>query len=214
MALAARAGTGRSSAGPDARLAVARRIARVRHHRMLPRRPRRHRRPHPGRDGVRRPRRDGLWVDAGGAGGVRSPHRRCVVVGLETVGGPDVVAALAERLGERMAFSLDLRDGRPMGDVTSWPAADGLAIAVEAVRRGVRRLIVLDLARVGVGTGTGTEALCADLSAPFPHLHVTAGGGVRSRADLVRLRDAGVAAVLVASALHDGGLSRADLADL
>lgn len=162
-------------------------------------------------------RRDGfrLWVDAG----VRDVERGLtlgdavdrVVVGLETVNGPQVVATLAQRLGEQMAFSLDLHDGRPMGDGSGWRAADAKGIAVEVVRLGVRRLIVLDLARIGGGGGTGTETLCADLSAQFPHLHVTAGGGVRVRGDLLRLRDAGVSAVLVASALHDGELSRADL---
>ena len=45
----------------------------------------------------------------------------------------------------------------------------------------------------------------------IPGLEVTAGGGVRGRADLDRLKACGVRNVLVASALHDGRLSRSEV---
>ena len=73
---------------------------------------------------------------------------------------------------------------------------------------GVRRMIVLDLARVGIGEGTGTEKLCARLTAAHPSLEVIAGGGVRGPEDLRRLTGCGVRTALVASALHDGRLTR------
>ena len=52
-----------------------------------------------------------------------------------------------------------------------------------------------------------------------PGLHVRAGellagGGVRTRRDLERMRDAGCDGALVASALHAGEVGRADLQDL
>jgi phosphoribosylformimino-5-aminoimidazole carboxamide ribotide isomerase len=111
-------------------------------------------------------------------------------------------------------FSLDLKGGLPLADRQAWGEADAWAVAERAVGLGVRRLLVLDLARVGEGSGPGTEALCARLVREFPGLEVSAGGGVRGVADLGRLRDAGVAAVLVASALHDGILSPEDVARL
>lgn len=160
-----------------------------------------------------------LWVDAG----VREPEQAvslaagvaCVVVGLETVAGPAVLRELQRRLGpERLVFSLDLKNGQPLGTLDAWPSSEPLAVASEAVACGVRRLIVLDLARVGVGDGTGTEDLCRQLSRMFPEVAITAGGGVRGPDDLRRLRDAGVKAVLVASALHDGRIQPADLRDL
>ena len=83
-----------------------------------------------------------------------------------------------------------------------------------AVRLGVTSVLVLDLARVGMGGGTGTEELCQRLAQAHPMLHIAAGGGVRSVADIRRLGEHGVSTVLVASALHDGRLSRQDLADL
>jgi phosphoribosylformimino-5-aminoimidazole carboxamide ribotide isomerase len=154
-----------------------------------------------------------LWVDAG----LRNEHQGTtlagagidtVVAGLETVPGPEVLATLTERLGQRVVFSLDLRGGLPLA---AWGAADAWAIASEAVRCGVRRLLVLDLARVGTGQGTGTEELCARLAAAWPGVELAAGGGVRGADDLRRLREAGVTVALVASALHDGRLTRADL---
>jgi phosphoribosylformimino-5-aminoimidazole carboxamide ribotide isomerase len=152
-----------------------------------------------------------LWVDAGlrvaadavplAAAGVEG-----FVAGLETVAGPAGLAALTRDFGDRVVFSLDLKDGQPLGDVSAWDRDDGLSIAAQALALGVRRLLVLDLARVGGGGGTGTEDLCRTLVARHRGVEVFAGGGVRDSADLRRLRDWGLAGVLVASALHDGRL--------
>lgn len=157
-----------------------------------------------------------LWVDAG----LREVTQAChlaefgiesIVVGLETVTGPPALSAMAQALGERLVFSLDLREGKPLGDRIAWERRDVWSIAARAVRLGVRRLLVLDLARVGLGGGTGTRDLCARLCSAFPMVEIGAGGGVRHRGDLEELRACGVEAALVASALHDGRLTRADL---
>jgi phosphoribosylformimino-5-aminoimidazole carboxamide ribotide isomerase len=156
-----------------------------------------------------------LWVDAG----VRRPEDawqlaragvETVVVGLETAAGPAALGEIVAKLGPRSVFSLDLRDGAPWNPGDCW-AADAASIAAQAVELGARRLLVLDLARVGGGAGTGTDALCARLAAAYPEVELSAGGGVRNVADLQRLRDCGVRAALVASALHDGSLTAADL---
>lgn len=160
-----------------------------------------------------------LWLDAGITGRARAEAvARAgvagVVAGLETLAGPAELAAMAAALGPRLVFSLDLRAGRPLGALAGWRAADADSIAVQALETGVTRLLLLDLARVGTGGGTGTERLCTRLSRSFPDLELTAGGGVRDRADLVRLCACGVRNVLVASALHDGRLTRRDLETL
>ncbi len=158
------------------------------------------------------------WVDAG----VRTLHEAQalaevgtgIVVGLETLPGPDTLAAILAKYGERVMFSLDLRDGAPLGRCDGWKQPDTHGIAAEAVALGVRRLLVLDLARVGVGSGIGTEELCATLASAHPHVEILAGGGVHDRADLLRLKQCGVSAVLVASALHSGRVTRADIDSL
>jgi phosphoribosylformimino-5-aminoimidazole carboxamide ribotide isomerase len=156
-----------------------------------------------------------LWVDAGASGPEQAERLggavETVVAGLETLSGPDALAEMVAALGERLVFSLDLRDGAPLGACSRWPEGEGWAIAQEAITRGVKRLLVLDLARVGGASGTGTLELCARLAAAHPGLEISAGGGVRNLDDLRNLARAGVRVALVASALHDGLLGRADL---
>jgi phosphoribosylformimino-5-aminoimidazole carboxamide ribotide isomerase len=160
-----------------------------------------------------------LWVDAGvrevaTAVELAEHGIASVVVGLETVSGPAALAQAVGSLGSRLVFSLDLRGGAPLGSVAGWRSREPAGLADEAIGFGVRRLLILDLARVGVGTGTGTEELCGRVVAAHPEVEIAAGGGIRSRADLERLCDLGVRVVLAASALHDGSLTRADLEGL
>ncbi len=156
-----------------------------------------------------------LWVDAGirEAGAVAAlaaTSLERIIVGLETVTGPEVLDCLGPDLGARLIFSLDLKCGVPLGNRTAWGNADAEAIVRRVVAAGIQGVIVLDLARVGVGGGTGTEALCRRLAEQFPRLTIVAGGGVHRRDDLARLRACGVHAVLVASALHDERLKPED----
>jgi phosphoribosylformimino-5-aminoimidazole carboxamide ribotide isomerase len=158
-----------------------------------------------------------LWVDAGlrgpeTAGPLAAAGVQGLVAGLETLAGPEALAALCRAFGDRVVFSLDLKGGRPLGDLSVWTGAEPFALAAEAVGLGARRLLVLDLARVGEGGGTGTEDLCRRLSRAYPAVELAAGGGVRGVTDLRRLRDCGVAAALLASALHDGTLGPGDWA--
>jgi phosphoribosylformimino-5-aminoimidazole carboxamide ribotide isomerase len=166
-------------------------------------------------------RREGfaLWVDAGvrDAGAARrmaSLGVEGVVIGLETVRGPEELARACDDLGGRVVFSLDLKAGEPLGNRPAWRHQDARGIAAEAIAVGVRRLLVLDLFRVGEGGGLRTEALCAALVTEHRGVELAAGGGVRDVTDLRRLRGCGVGAALVASALHNGSLTRRDLDEL
>src|ERR1043165_3737030 len=164
-----------------------------------------------------------LVIDAG----LRTAHdeildqlleSRCdrIIVGSETVAGPTEMRQIVERAGlERIAFSLDLQADRPIGGASRWPRADAPSIAELAISEfGIHRLIVLDLASVGIGAGVSTVGLCRRLKSAHPDVHLSTGGGVRNIDDVNRLLDAGVDSVLVASALHDGGISLADVARL
>ena len=75
----------------------------------------------------------------------------------------------------------------------------------------MRALIVIDLARVGTGAGLDL-GLIARVREATPALTLLAGGGVRGPDDILRLADAGCDGALVATALHVGRLSAADVA--
>jgi phosphoribosylformimino-5-aminoimidazole carboxamide ribotide isomerase len=159
-----------------------------------------------------------LWVDAGvrdcGDAVRLNGSVDGLVAGLETLAGPAALGEICQALGgDRVVFSLDLKAGQPLGDLRDWRGGDPLTLAGEAIERGVSTVLVLDLARVGMTGGVGTEALCAELHRRFPATALWAGGGIRTPADLPPLAAAGVSAVLVASALHDGRFQRSDLGD-
>jgi len=135
-----------------------------------------------------------------------------VVAGLETLAGPQELRRLVEQFGSnRVVFSLDLRGGRPLGDPTQWPDADPFAIAAAAIEAGCTQLIILDIARVGTAEGVPTLPLCAEIRRAYPRATLITGGGIRGSEDLRRLEESPVDAVLIASALHNGSIGRADL---
>ena len=135
-----------------------------------------------------------------------------VVIGLESSPSPEQVARIAVAC-EAVTFSLDLQNGQPiLAEGASGWSHNPLEIVRQSIDGGITRLIVLDLADVGMGCGTRTGALCQSLLAEFPDLHLTCGGGIRSLDDLHQSRTLGVKQILVASALHDGRLTKEDLA--
>jgi phosphoribosylformimino-5-aminoimidazole carboxamide ribotide isomerase len=140
-----------------------------------------------------------------------------VVVGLETLPALADLRRIVRHVGpSRLVFSLDLRHGRPLlhpALAATGRANDPLELATDVVETGVTTLVVLDLARVGTGQGLDL-GLLERLRRRFPTLRLVAGGGVRHREDLDRLRDAGCDGVLVASAIHAGAITAADLAEL
>ena len=156
-----------------------------------------------------------IWLDAGIAGARQAVDIAArgvshVVVGLETLPSPimlgECVAAVPTGA---VAFSLDLRDGRPLTQSGGW--YDGPeAIAAQAAGAGVTAVIVLDLARVGAGSGMEVEML-SRIGRGIPGVSLLAGGGVASSDDLRAAADAGCDGVLAASALLDGRLTTADI---
>jgi len=144
-----------------------------------------------------------------------SVDSRCdgVVIGLESLVSrqdlPDLVAGIG---AERAIFSLDIRGGQPITAIPAWNGAQPLEIVDEIIVAGFERLIILDIASVGVGEGVSVIDLCAQIRERHPRLQLISGGGVRGVADLAALASVGCDAALVASALHDGRLSKDDLA--
>jgi phosphoribosylformimino-5-aminoimidazole carboxamide ribotide isomerase len=141
----------------------------------------------------------------------------CIVVaGLESLRGPEALAGVLDRVGpDRLIVSLDLWAGRPItASADAWgdAAADARATAARIVALGVRRLLLLDLTRVGKGDGPGVDSLFTSIQADAPGVELSLGGGIVDIEGVERYRREGAAAVLIGSALHDGRIDRAQLA--
>jgi len=136
-----------------------------------------------------------------------------IVAGLETVRGPRELGEIVVRAGaERVIFSLDLFDGRPrMAARADWAADDPGELAREAIAHGVCQILLLDLARVGTGRGLGTDGLMASIRQAHPRVRLSVGGGISRIEEVLALRNAGAATVLVGSALHDGRIGAREL---
>lgn len=158
-----------------------------------------------------------LMVDAG----LRSTGRAAelceagvhrAVAAQETLPGPAVLREIIGAIGpERTVFSLDLKARQLLGPARTWRSRETLDRAVEAAECGAKAIIVLDLAGVGIAGGVPTVPLCRQIRRDLPGIELITGGGVRGRDDLLRLRDAEIDGVLVATALHDGSLTVEDV---
>jgi phosphoribosylformimino-5-aminoimidazole carboxamide ribotide isomerase len=148
-----------------------------------------------------------FWLDGGFAGA--DDARESVGRGLVPVLGSESLASAAALTGaidalgpNGFVLSLDYRGETFVGraeiarNPALWPS----------------RLILMTLDRVGMNAGSDTAGL-REIIERAGTRGVYAAGGVRGRADLVELRRLGVAGALVATALHDGRLDRATLAE-
>jgi HisA/HisF family protein len=143
-----------------------------------------------------------LWVDGGFSDEVSARTFLARGVGRPVLGSEsqrDVEAVRA--LGNDAALSLDFR-----GDDFVGPAA-----LLAEPDLWPREVIVMTLARVGTAAGPDLDRLAA-VVARAGSRRVYAAGGLRGPEDLKPLDERGVAGVLVASAIHDGRLTRAHLA--
>jgi phosphoribosylformimino-5-aminoimidazole carboxamide ribotide isomerase len=140
-----------------------------------------------------------------------SPGAIRAVLGTETL--PDWQTArdiLNVVPAARLVLSLDLRAGRVLARSPELASLAPLDVLTMAKAVGFRSIILLDLARVGMQQGLDLNLL-AQARHACPQLELIAGGGVRDPADLVALRNAGMDGVLVATALHRGDITAADL---
>jgi len=157
-----------------------------------------------------------LLVDAGVAGPASAAALLAegvarVVVGLETLPDFGALEAIAGAIGsERVVFSLDLHEGQPVLAPGAPHQGSPLDLARAAVTAGAGAVLVLDLARVGARRGPDL-ALVDAVRGACPDIELLVGGGVRTREDLERLAGAGCDAALLATALHQARVDRADL---
>jgi uncharacterized protein related to proFAR isomerase len=148
-----------------------------------------------------------LWVDNGTADPGAARRFLATGVGRLVIGSESQrdLCLVREFVGDaRVALSLDFRDDRFLGpqdlfvDPSLWPDC----------------VIVMSLTRIGGGAGPDLDRLKAIRAAAGPGRRLYAAGGVRDVHDLTMLARAGIDGALVASCLHDGRVTKQDLAAL
>ena len=163
-----------------------------------------------------------LWIDAGLETSehcqrmvqfaAEHPQIQGVIAGMESVADRATFKRFQELIDpELLIFSLDLKDGYPLTKDLTWKNQIALEIAIDVVAQGVGRMIIIDLASVGMHGGPGTRKLCTQMHTKFSDLALYAGGGVRNIADLSAMAGWGCAAALISSALHDGWISPVEI---
>lgn len=125
-----------------------------------------------------------------------------VVLGTAAVRSPAFVEEACRAYPGQIVIAVDARDG--IVAVDGWTTS-GNVTAIELGQRasgwGAAALLYTDIARDGTHIGPNVEATAALAAAVT--CEVIASGGVGSLADLARLRDARIPAVVVGRAIYD-----------
>ncbi|MBM3578582.1 MAG: nickel transporter [Alphaproteobacteria bacterium] len=140
-----------------------------------------------------------FMVDAGATSSDwRGVARVECVIGSESL--RDIESLRARKDDPDVVLSLDFRDDVFLGPDTLSNCAD----------LWPSQVIVMTLTRVGVGAGPDFDHVVKIIERAGDR-RVFAAGGVRDARDLEQLEALGAAGALVATALHDGALTRPDL---
>ena len=135
-----------------------------------------------------------------------------VILGTAAVENPDIVAEISESYPSRVMVSLDAKDDEVV--VSGWTEKTGLDPAEAASRYeelGAGAILFTDVDVEGQLEGVRTAPVRQ--LAQAVDLPVVASGGVASVEDVLALRDAGAAAVVVGTALYEGAFTLDDVRD-
>ena len=130
-----------------------------------------------------------------------------VFLGTAAIQNPALVDWAVARYGAaRIAADIGVRDGKVM--VKGWQESSPLGM-LEAGQRfhaqGIEWCVLTDVSRDGVGSGVGVAPAVELQNATG--LKVVASGGVSSLENVIRVREAGLAGVIIGRALYEGKMS-------
>lgn len=133
-----------------------------------------------------------------------------VFLGTAAIQNPTLVDWAIARYGpQRIAADIGVRDGNVM--IRGWQESTPLTM-LEAGRRfktlGLEWCVLTDVRRDGVGSGVSVDSAVELQTATG--LNVVASGGVSSLEDIIRVREAGLAGVIIGQALYEGKMSLRD----
>jgi len=162
-----------------------------------------------------------LWIDAGTGCldevlYLMSEIPSCkVVVGSETLESSEELEKIARKCPmDRVVFSLDIKEGKILTREGSpfWGVSleEGIGLLKEAEWE---KVIILTLD--GVGTGSGLPLQMYERAIQrAPEISFYGGGGFSSKNELFALKKLNMAGLLVATALHEGRITKKDIKEL
>ena len=153
--------------------------------------------------------KSGLAVEVGG--GIRSLDYAqklidCgverIVVSTKALKDQAFLEELLKRFAERVALSLDIKDGRPA--INGWKHT--MAVDVDNILRylervGLNWLIYTDISRDGTLEGVNDEGI-KDMKAKVS-MNLIASGGVATLGDLMKLKELAIWGAIVGKALYE-----------
>ncbi len=160
-----------------------------------------------------------LSVDAGirsvsGARALLRSGASKIILASESLASLDEASPPFAELGpSRVVFSIDLRDRRVVWRDGSSESTDPYELAARLPPIGFLDAIILEMEKIGTGGGADATFV-RRLARAAPGVQLIVGGGIRTVEEILHLKRAGAAGVLLATALHDGTINRADLARL
>ncbi len=164
-----------------------------------------------------------IWIDAGIRGQEDlADKRRCLPAeNLRWVVASETCGALQTRTQPkwlattpRLTVGLDLfhgavrfAEGGAVPDQGLPDNRDVLDLMDCLLSVGIRSVLPLEIAAVGMQQGPATTGICRIIRERSPEIEIVSGGGVRDANDVAALQEAGCDWILVATALISGKLS-------
>ena len=135
-----------------------------------------------------------------------------VILGTAAIEHPEIVESISDRHPGAVMVSLDAKGGEVV--VSGWTESTGLDPAEAATRYeelGAGAILFTNVDVEGQLAGVRTEAVERVVDAV--DVPVVASGGVATVEDVVALKEAGAAAVVVGTALYEGAFTLAEAMD-
>ena len=155
----------------------------------------------------------GLFAEVGG--GIRSEEVASryldagvsrVILGTAAVTNPALLEKLVAAYGEKIAVSVDIKDG--YAAIRGWQEKSALtcdALCQRLEDTGVKTVICTDISRDGAMRGTNRQ-LYSDLTRRYA-MNFIASGGVSTMEDVIALRDSGVYGAIIGKAYYTGAIN-------
>lgn len=133
-----------------------------------------------------------------------------VIIGTAAINDPDFLKAAVEKYGDKIAVSIDARNGYVATDgwtETSDVKATDLLIELEKI--GVQTVVYTDIYKDGMLQGPNFKEL--QLVDEATSIDVIASGGVTTKKDIEKLQNMNMYGAIIGKALYDGNLNLAEL---